>query len=462
MEEGIKCECAVAGIMGKGCPAAQILHDLLYQLSHRGEHFAGMSVQDDEGKIRLERRPGLSSVSFTPEVLAELPGCRGIAHGRYATAGPVTVANAQPHLSEDPLMALCANGDVIPSSYRRLRSHLAQKGVYFNGDNDGELLLHYLAYRIQQGFNLVDAMDRMMGDVVGAFSGALIFDGKLATFRDPLGIRPLSIGRIGESWVVASETCAFDVIQAKYVRDVEPGELVIFDDDGGITSHQLRTTKMSNRRYCIFELIYFSRPDSKVFGLPVQKFRQILGSILGKKYPADGDVVISVPDSSNAAALGYAQGSGLDLGIGLIRNHQAGRTFTRPNQASIILGLLQKFNTVYSELEGKRVVVVDDSIVRGNTMKALVQLLRNAGSNEVHLRIISPPVRHSCFYGIATPDKKKLIAHSKDIGQVCNYVGADSLFYVTIGDLMEAIEMLGGNPSSFCYACFNGVYPTEL
>jgi amidophosphoribosyltransferase len=450
--------CGVFGVCGFA-GAAYACRDGLYQLGHRGEAAAGEAAWDD-GEIRLHKDFGWVEQALSDADLEGLPGTLAIGHSRYPTAGGNDLDNAQPHKFGD--LSLCANGDIVKPSYRRWRAFLEKQGMYFYGHNDAELLLKLIGYRLQKGDNAAGAIRFVMENVTGAYSALLLCRGRLIAFRDPRGFRPLTMARRGRTWVVASETCALDIVKARWRRsEILPGEMVTFSP--GREPVRKRLLRFKSFSHCIFELIYFSRPDSLVFGVPVELYRERLGEIAGRSETAAADLVCAVPDSSNAAAMGFARGSGLDFRFGIIRNHSTGRTFIAPGQAVREDKVRKKLNPIKTVLNGKSVVLVDDSIVRGTTSRRVVGLVRKGGgAKKVHFRSSSPPITHSCFYGIATPTRKRLIASRMGVEGIKRFLRADSLRYASIDDLKKALEPFGARPSDFCFACFTGKYPTEV
>lgn len=463
--DALRCECAVVGIFNFA-DAAHAARDALYQMQHRGQEQTGIAAGSTEPGKRLHivKKTGWVREAYGADDLRILTGEIAIGHNRYSTAGPSDEANAQPHLVSGVPLAFCSNGDIIKSSYAEWRTYLVSKGMYFASDNDGELLAKLLAYHLQQGESAVQAVQWIMHNVVGAYSAVFIFEGKMYAFRDPRGMRPLVLGKRDQSYIVASETCGLNILLADYQREVMPGELVVFEKGHRPKTHILASMPSA---HCIFELIYFARPDSVVFGIPVSGFRQETGELLSLRDKREGfagaDVVIPVPDSSNQTALGYHAESGIPFAFGLVRNHYVGRTFIEPEQRMRDDGVRRKFNPDRSIVSGKRVIVVDDSIVRGSTTHKIVSMLCSAGAREVHLRIGSPPIVHPCYYGIDTPDEGQLIAAQLKREQaICKKVGADSLRYVSINDLQVVLRRFGAVAKDFCYACFNGNYPTEV
>jgi len=445
-------ECAVFGIWGPD-DAAQLSHLGLHALQHRGQESTGI-VSLDGGAFRIEKGLGLVSEFFTPERLSRLPGRAAIGHNRYSTTGSLTRENAQPltgGFSGGPL-AVAHNGNLVNTV--ELRRELEAAGAVFQTTLDTELFLHLIALSRADTFEerVADAMRR----VRGAYSLVILTQNAVLGVRDPNGVRPLVLGQHESgAWCLASESCAFDLIGARLVREVAPGEIVTLDHRGLTTRQGLPPAV---RQQCIFEHVYFSRPDSVVFGQTVDRVRKAIGSRLAEEHPAGADLVISVPDSSNAIALGFAEASDLPYDHGLIRNHYVGRTFIHPTQAVRDEGVRLKYNAVRAILEGKRVAVVDDSIVRGTTSRKLVRLLRAAGATEIHFRVGSPPITHPCFYGIDTPCRGDLIAATHDVEGIRAFLEVDSLGYLSLEGLL-ACEREG---KAFCHACFSGEYPIPL
>jgi amidophosphoribosyltransferase len=446
--------CGIIGV--SGIPdAARVAYLGLYSLQHRGQESAGLVTVDGAGVARSHRGMGLVSDVFTEAVLAGLPGDVAIGHTRYSTAGSSVLANAQPILAryrEGPL-ALGHNGNLTNAA--QLRADLVDKGSIFQTSSDSEVLVHLIARSEAREIEdqILDALER----VEGAYSLVLTIGRTLYAIVDARGFRPLWLGKLGDGHVVASETCAFDLIGATPVRELEPGEFLRIT---GAEVDRLPPLAAKPHHRCIFELVYFSRPDSTIFGRSVDRVRRALGRELAREHPAPGaDCVFSVPDSSNAMALGFADETGIKLEHGLIRNHYVGRTFINPTQAGRNSKVKIKFNPVRDVLAGKRVVVVDDSLVRGTTSKGLVQMIRSAGATEVHFRVASPPITGPCYYGIDTPTKSELIASSHTIDEIRRHLGVDSLGYLSLDGMLRAA---GGDPSGFCHACFSGQYPTAI
>ncbi len=444
-------ECGVFGIFGEE-EAAKLTYLGLYALQHRGQESAGIAATDGV-QFRLERGMGLVQDVFTPEVIARLPGLAAIGHTRYSTAGDTSLNNAQPLASDcnKGKLALAHNGNL--TNALELRRSLEHKGSIFQTTSDTEVIVHLVA-RSKVG-NLAGAVADALGQVEGAYSLLILTRDEILAVRDPRGFRPLALGRLRNAWAVASETCAFDLIGAEYVRDIEPGEMLRISK-GGLES--IRFAPEKNHQHCIFEHVYFARPDSLVFGRPVNATREKLGRLLAREAPAIADVVVPVPDSGVPAAIGYAAESGIPFRMGLIRNHYIGRTFIEPEQSIRDFGVRLKLNPVRRLLEGRRVVLVDDSIVRGTTSRKIVRMVREAGAAEVHMRISCPPTVSPCHYGIDTPTKIELIASRNSVEQIREFIGADSLGYLSLENLRAALEDAQG---TFCTSCYTGVYPTE-
>jgi amidophosphoribosyltransferase len=425
----------------------------LYALQHRGQESAGIVAVGADGVARSLRKMGHVSEAFSSGELEELDGVTAIGHTRYSTAGTSTLDNAQPVLARfrDGHLALAHNGNLVNAT--ELRRELEDRGSIFSSTMDSEVLVHRLAKSsaVAPEHKLADALAR----VEGAYSLLVLIGQTLLAARDPRGWRPLVIGRLGASFVVASETCALDIVGATVLREVAPGEIVAIDEHG---LRSLKAFESLPLKRCVFEYIYFARPDSYVFGGSVDRARRALGRRLAIEQPAPrADLVFSVPDSSNSAALGYAEQSGLPLELALIRNHYVGRTFIQPSQGDRAAKVRVKYNAVREVLDGKAVVMVDDSIVRGTTTRGLVALVRGAGAREVHMRVSSPPITGPCYYGIDTPRREELIAANYPIAEIARRIGVDSLGYLSLDGMLEAVP---GGPDGFCHACFSGDYPT--
>jgi amidophosphoribosyltransferase len=453
-------ECGVVGIHQH--PEAETLAYLgLHALQHRGQESAGI-VTSDGMSLHMHKGMGLVADIFTEKKLSRIRGTLAIGHTRYSTTGDSAILNAQPIMvqSNKGMIALAHNGNL--TNAQDIRARMEAHGSIFQTTSDTEVIVHLIAQSREQ--TLPDAMADALRRVEGAFSLVMISPDRIFAARDPRGFRPLAMGRIhaqGEqrhdTIVFASETCAFDLIGATYEREVKPGELVIVGPEG-ITSRFYASAMPQSS--CIFEHVYFARPDSRIFGRSVQESREELGRQLAREAPADADIIVPVPDSGVTAAMGYAAESGIPLRFGLIRNHYVGRTFIEPQQSVRDFGVKLKLNPVRSLLEGKRVVLIDDSIVRGTTSRKIVRMIRNAGAKEVHMRISCPPTISPCFYGVDTPRKKELIAANNSIEQIRQYIGADSLAYLSLEGLKTACH--DGEKTTYCTACYTGVYPTNL
>ncbi|HKF21910.1 MAG TPA: amidophosphoribosyltransferase [Candidatus Angelobacter sp.] len=433
----------------------------LHQLQHRGQESAGI-VASDGGRMHVHKAMGEVAEIFTEEVLGRLPGALAIGHTRYSTTGDSAVLNAQPIMVDcnKGMIALAHNGNLVNAW--EIRARLEAQGSIFQTTSDTEVIVHLIAQSKEH--TLPEAVCDALRRIEGAFSLVLMTRDRIFAVRDPRGFRPLSMGRIRngagserDTIVFASETCAFDLIGAVFERDVKPGEMVVVDSDGISSRFFAAEMKQSS---CIFEHVYFSRPDSVVFGRAVQTSREALGRQLAKESPAEADIVVPVPDSGVTAALGYADEAGLPFRFGLIRNHYVGRTFIEPEQRVRDFGVKLKLNPVRSILAGKRVVLIDDSIVRGTTSRKIVRMVRDAGATAVHFRISCPPTISPCYYGVDTPEKSQLIAANKSVEEIREYIGADSLAYLSLAGLKEACAE--GEKTTYCTSCYTGVYPTEF
>lgn len=453
--------CGVFGIFGHP-EAATLTYLGIYALQHRGQESAGI-VASDGKRLRQHRALGLVNDVFREDVLKKLTGHAAIGHVRYSTMGDTILANAQP-VKVDYLrgsLAVCHNGNVVNAL--PLREGLEQSGSIFTTTSDSEIIIHLIAR--EEGNDLTAAIPKALKRLEGAYSVLFLEENRLAAARDPHGWRPLCLGTLGNAVVVASETCAFDLVGAKYERDVEPGEIVEVTSQGVKSYHPFETVKPA---MCIFELVYFSRPDSSIFGRGVHEARKALGTGLAREEEPGftADMVIAVPDSSNSAALGYAEESGIPFELGIIRSHYIGRTFIEPEQRIRAFGTRLKYNPVRDLIAGKSLVIVDDSIVRGTTSRKIIDIVRNAGAAEIHLRISCPPWRWPCFYGIDTPTREELIGSRLAVDEIARYIGVDSLRYLSLEGLRRAI---GGDvltehdvAERFCSACFTGEYPTPI
>jgi amidophosphoribosyltransferase len=450
-------ECGVVAIYGH--PEASNLAYLgLYALQHRGQESAGI-CSSDRRHIHCHKSMGHVADIFTPEVLGQLPGDHAIGHTRYSTAGDTVLLNAQPFsvACNKGKIAVAHNGNITNAA--ELRRELEREGSIFQASSDTEVILHLVARSREK--TLAGALREALLQLQGAFSLVFLAEDRVLVARDPHGFRPLAFGQMelqggGISYVFASETCAFDLINAVYIGEVEPGEMVIAGPEG-ITRE--RYAPIRDRAHCVFEHVYFARPDSTVFGRPVQQSREMLGRLLAREHPVDADVVVPVPDSGVAAALGYSDEANIPFRQALIRNHYVGRTFIEPSQAIRDFGVKLKLNPIRHLLEGKRVILVDDSIVRGTTSRKIVRMVRGAGAREVHLRISCPPTKSPCFYGVDTPSLAELIAANNSVEEIRRFVEADSLGYLSLGALREAVN---DDHHDYCYACYTGDYPTEL
>src|SRR6202043_786863 len=444
--------CGVAGVFGH-LEAAKLAYLGLYALQHRGQESAGI-VSSDGVDLHLEKGMGLVQEVFQPQILARLPGTAAVGHTRYSTAGDTSLLNAQPIVIDcnKGKLALAHNGNLTNAA--KLRRNLEHRGSIFQTTSDTEVIVHLVAR--SSAHNLEGALGDALNQVEGAYSLLVLTRDELFAIRDPRGFRPLCLGRLGDSWLVASETTAFDLIDAQYVREIEPGELVRISRAG---VESLHFAPQKQHQFCIFEHVYFSRPDSLVFGRPVDRSREMLGRLLAREQPADADLVVPVPDSGVPAAIGYALESGLPFRRGLIRNHYIGRTFIEPEQAIRDFGVKLTLNPVRALLEGKRVVLVDDSIVRGTTSRKIVRMMREAGATEVHVRISCPPTISPCYYGVDTPRREELIGANNSVEEIRQFLGADSLGYLSLKSLRAALKDTEGK---FCTSCYTGSYPTEL
>ena len=445
-------ECGVFGVSGHEA-AAELTFLGLYALQHRGQESAGIVAVDDQGEARIHKGMGLVAEAIKNRHIRELHGRTAIGHTRYSTAGESELRNAQPALVDyrEGTLALAHNGNLTNAAV--LRTRLVDEGAIFQSTMDSEVLVHLIARSQLQGPD--EQVLEALGQVEGAFSVAILVNDTIYAARDPRGFRPLLLGRKGAAIVVASETCALDLIEAEYIRDIEPGEVLKIKE--GVIQ-ELPRLAPTVPAACIFELVYFARPDSSLWGCSVDGARRAFGRQLAAEHPADADCVFSVPDSSNSAALGYAEAAGLPLELALIRNHYIGRTFIEPLQADRDFRVRVKYNVVQEVIDGKRVVVVDDSLVRGTTSRGLVSMMRDAGAKEIHFRISSPPIRHPCFYGINMPTKDELLASRRDVDEIRDHLGVDSIGYLSLEGMVDAVKEYG----PFCDACFTGNYPAPL
>ncbi len=452
-------ECGVFGVYGH-CDAAALTALGLHALQHRGQEAVGI-VAYDGAQFSAHRGLGLVSDHFSArEVIDKLHGSAAIGHVRYATTGEVALRNVQPLFADFEFggLAICHNGN-LTNSYQ-VRRQLVRRGSLFQSTSDTEVIVHLIATSLKE--TVVDRLIDALRQVEGAYSLVALSQEAVIGVRDPLGVRPLVLGKLADAWIIASESCALDIIGADFVRDVEPGEIVIIGPAG---VRSLRPFTKVPKRPCIFEYIYFARPDSVLDGQSVYDARKRIGRELAREAPIDADIVVPVPDSGVPAALGYAAESSLPFELGIIRNHYVGRTFIEPTDQIRHLGVRLKHNANRADLKGKRVILVDDSIVRGTTSTKIVDMVRHAGAAEVHMRISSPPTAYSCFYGIATPSREQLLAARFDVDQMAKFIGVDSLAFISIDGLYRAMGVETGrtrNGTRFCDACFTGDYPIRL
>jgi amidophosphoribosyltransferase len=452
MFDKFKDECGVFGIFGHP-EAANMTYLGLYALQHRGQESAGIAASDGQ-LVRLSRAMGYVADVFDSRTLSELPGSMAIGHVRYSTAGASQVANAQPFLIDcgHGQMAICHNGNLVNAT--ELKDALVEQGSIFQSTTDTEVVLHL--YARSRKVTVEDAVIDAVSQVQGAFSFAMMTRDRLIAVRDPHGFRPLALGRLGDAYVVCSETCAMDLIGATYVRDIEPGEVLVI---GGEGMRSIKPFAPAHLAQCVFEHVYFSRPDSYVFGKSVNEVRTNLGRILAREQGVAADVVVPVPDSGVCAATGFADESRIPLRMGLIRNHYVGRTFIQPQSSIRHFGVKVKLNPVRSILDGKRVVLVDDSIVRGTTSRKIVKMVRAAGATEVHVRISCPPTISPCFYGVDTPRRSELIAATHTLQEITTYLNADSVGYLSHEGMLS---VLGSERGQYCSSCYTGHYPVSF
>ena len=445
-------ECGVVGVYGHP-EAANLVYLGLYALQHRGQESAGI-VASTHSKMHLELGMGLVADIFDPGRLLKLPGPLAIGHNRYSTAGKSELVNAQPCMINYAAgsLALAHNGNLVNA--KTIRKELGSKGAIFQSTNDSEVIVHLMAQAKSENF--VDRAAEALRQVSGAYSLVLMTENELLAARDPHGFRPLCLGKLDGAYIVASETCVMDLIEAEFIREVEPGELILINENG---LQSFFPFKKVESKYCVFEHIYFARPDSFLFGEHVYAARKEMGRAMAQESPADADLIVPVPDSGVVSAMGFAEESGIPFEMGLIRNHYVGRTFIEPQSQIRNFGVKLKLNAVKNVISGKRLAIIDDSIVRGTTCRKIVKMLLEAGAKEVHLRISAPPILHSCFYGIDTPHKEELIAHSHSLEETRKYLGADSLQYLSINKMLEVLQ---NGKNKFCSACFDGNYPVPI
>lgn len=444
--------CGVFGIYAPDEDVARLTFFALFALQHRGQESAGIAAADGEN-IQVCTGMGLVSQVFSEAFLSKLSGNIAIGHNRYSTLGSSRMANAQPIIvgEGDEMIALAHNGNIVNAEY--LHQELSELGYTFRTTTDSEVIANLILSA--PGNDLIAKIRYAISRLQGAYSLTILTRNRLLAVRDPLGVRPLCLGSSDGGWVVASETCALDHIGASFIREVTPGEIVSIDG-GGIISHQ---GAVGRKALCIFEYIYFARPDSVIDGRLLYQARQAMGAGLAEEHPVEADLVMGVPDSATAAGVGYALKSGIPLGEGLIKNRYVGRTFIAPDQRIRDIGVQLKFNPLPEILNGKRVVLVDDSIVRGTTTPKVINLLRRAGAKEVHMRVCAPPIRYPCFFGVDMATRGELIAAQKTVPEIQDYIGADSLGYLSIDGLIKAVALSADN---FCMACFTGKYPIPV
>ncbi len=445
--------CGIFGVYAPGDEVARLAFFGIYALQHRGQESSGIATADGS-RIRLHAAMGLVAQVFNETTLDQLRGSIAIGHNRYSTTGSSRIFNAQPIVVSSPSgdLALAHNGNIVNAEY--LRKELEERGYTFSTSSDSEVIAHLLVS--SPGKDLVQQIEHAMGRLQGAYSLVIMTRDKLLGVRDPMGVRPLCLGSLDGGWVLASESCALDHLGAQFLREVDPGEVVLVDEAG---LHSFRAGTARKKALCIFEFIYFARPDSIIGGRRLYPARQAMGMQLAHEHPVDADLVIGIPDSATAAGIGYSFASGIPFSEGLLKNRYVGRTFIEPEQRLRDLGVKLKFNPMPEVLSGKRVVVVDDSIVRGTTTPQVINLLRRAGANTVHLRICAPPIRYPCFFGVDMATRQELIAAHKAVPEIAEFIGADSLGYLSIDGLIQAV---GLPKESFCLACFTGDYPVPV
>ncbi|WP_281951506.1 amidophosphoribosyltransferase [Nitrosophilus kaiyonis] len=443
-------KCSVVGVFNVK-DASKYAYFSLFSLQHRGQEAAGIASSDGE-RIYITKDRGLVTQVFDEKKLKKLIGDSAVGHTRYSTAGEESVLDAQPIFARYDLgqIAVVHNGNLTNS--KEVRKKLIKEGAIFQTFMDTENLIHLIARSEKE--HLYDRIIDSVKQIEGAYSMIFLSRKKMFAIRDPYGFRPLSLAKLDNGYVVASETCAFDLIGAQYIRDIKPGEMLVFEKNKEPKSIQVFEPKPHK---CIFEFIYFARPDSYIFGKSVYKARKAMGRELAREFPVEADMVVPVPDSGLAAAIGYSEESGIPFELGIIRNHYVGRTFIEPTQEIRDLKVKMKLNPIKELIKGKRLVVIDDSIVRGTTSRKIVNILKEAGAKEVHMRISSPPTTGPCFYGVDTPTKEELIASHMNTEQIREYIGADTLAYLSIDGLLRSV----GNDLSYCMGCFDGNYPVE-
>lgn len=457
-DDKLKEECGVFGIFGSNDAAAHTALGL-HALQHRGQEAAGI-VSCDDGNFSVHNAIGeVGDIFNSRSVIEKLVGNSAIGHVRYSTTGGKHIKNIQPIYADLNFggLALAHNGNL--TNAQKIRNMLVQRGCIFQSTMDTEIIMHLIATSVYE--LLEDRLIAALRQIEGAYSLVVLTPNSLIAARDPYGVRPLVLGELNDSYIVASETCAFDIIGAKFIRDIEPGEIVTISS-GGISS--TKPFAPTNQRFCVFEYVYFARPDSVVDGQHVYQARKMIGAELAKESHVDADIVVPVPDSGVPAAIGYAAQAAIDFELGIIRNHYVGRTFIEPTDHVRHLGVKLKHNANLGVIKGKRIILVDDSIVRGTTSKKIVQMVKEAGAKEVHMRIASPPTAYSCFYGVDTPEQDKLLAYKMDVQAMAEFIGADSLAFLSVDGLYRAMGELNRNNllPKYCDACFTGDYPIKL
>jgi len=449
-------ECGVFGVYDNdGYDCARLTYYGLYALQHRGQESCGIAVNDD-GTIIYHKDMGLIPEVFNDVILEHLKGQIAVGHVRYSTTGRSQRENAQPLVTKyvKGTLTVAHNGNLVNAS--KIRSELERAGAIFQTTNDSEVIAYLIARERVKCSSVEEAIKNIMSELKGSYALVVMSPRKLIGVRDPWGIRPLSIGKLNNSYILASETCAFDAINAEFIRDVEPGEIVVIDKDG---MRSIKDNCSGTSNICIFEYIYFARPDSVIEGASVYEARKEAGRLLAKEHPVDADLVIGVPDSGLSAAIGYAEASGIPYGEGLIKNRYIGRTFIQPTQSQREIGVKIKLSVLKSSVAGKRIVMIDDSIVRGTTSRRIVHMLKDAGAKEVHLRVSSPPFKWPCYFGTDIPSKKQLVACSHTVEEIRDLIGADSLGYLSIESLSKIAV---GAKCGFCDGCFTGKYPMNV
>ncbi|AEE16096.1 amidophosphoribosyltransferase [Treponema brennaborense] len=458
-EDKLREECGVVGIYlnkkDQSAPfnAAKLAYYGLYSLQHRGQESAGIAVSDGE-KIESHKAMGLVADVFTAEKLEELGGQIAVAHVLYSTSGAAHIENAQPFVNRFKLggIAVAHNGNLV--NYEQLKEFLEETGSTFVSTSDTEVIVKLIAKSYKKG--LERALTDTIQMIKGSFALAVMTENSLIGARDPNGIRPLCLGKLDNGWILASESCAIDAVGGTLVRDIEPGEIVIINEDGVLS---FEFGERTAKRTCIFEYVYFARPDSVIDNIPVQEARLRMGAVLARETPVPADVVIGVPDSGLGAAMGYAKASGIPYAMGIVKNKYIGRTFIAPTQSEREQMVFVKLNAMKSDVAGKRVVIIDDSIVRGTTCRRLIQILRKAGAKEVHFRVSSPPVKFPCYFGIDTPCRADLISSAHNTEEICKEIGADSLAFISIDGMFEALRDANERSYGYCKGCFTGEYP---